>query len=253
MSAEPIRVLIADDEPLAREGLALLLADDPDVEIVGECGTGQGAVTAILDLRPDLVFLDVEMPLMTGFEALEAIDPKSIPLVIFVTAYNQYAVQAFDVHAVDYVLKPLDRERFKQAVHRAKQQLTMRRESAISRRILDCLEKLQTPPKFLDRMVVRSNENVLLLKVEEIDWIEAEGNYIRLHVGKRSHIVRETLSNVESQLDPEKFVRIHRSTIVQTGRISRIEPRFHGDCTVVLSDGTELMLSRSYRKNIAGF
>jgi two-component system LytT family response regulator len=253
MTTEPIRVLIADDEPLAREGMRLLLAGDADLVIVGEAGTGEATVAAILELRPDLVFLDIEMPLMTGFEALAALDPRLMPIVVFVTAYNQYALKAFDAHALDYLLKPLDRERLRQAVQRVKRQVALQRESTVNRRILACLQELQTPPKFLDRIIVRSGDSVFFVKVEEIDWIESEGNYVRLHVGKQSHIIRETLSRIESQLNPEKFTRIHRTTIVQTDRISRIEPRFHGDCIVVLADGTQLTLSRSYRRNIGEF
>ncbi len=247
-----IQAVIADDEPLARAGIRALLEDDPDIELIGECGTGRGLVALVIDQTPDLIFLDVEMPEMDGFDTLESLPSDAIPSVIFVTAYDQYAVNAFEVHALDYVLKPIDRERFRKALQRAKDHIKQQRDHSLTRRILDCLEDLKAPTDFLDRVVIKNGGDVIFLKVEEIDWIEAEGNYVRLHAGKDSHLLRETLSNLESQLNPAKFIRIHRSTIVNSDRIRKLEALFHGDCNVILNDGTQLMLSRNYRKNIKG-
>ncbi len=247
-----IRVLLADSDPFARERIDSLLKDDPDIEIVGECSTGYGAVAAINELDPDLILLDVNMPQMDGFRILEAVDRESPPLVIFVATDERHAFRAFEASAIDFLLKPLDRERFKRSVTRAKTYLQLERDNAMSRRILACLEELQPPPKYLTRFVVRHGGNVVFINVEDVDWIETEGHYIRLHCGKQSHLLRESLSNLESQLDPERFLRIHRSTIVRSDRIQKLEPLFHGDCNVTLKDGTQLMLSRNYRKNISG-
>lgn len=248
-----IPVLVADDEPLAREGICMLLQEEEEFEVVGECGTGRGVVASIINLVPQIVFLDIQMPEMDGFSALESLPPESMPLIVFTTAYDQYALKAFEVHALDYLLKPIDRDRFKRALQRAKEFLSQKRENALSRRILDYLEEIRSPRQYIDRVVIKNGGDLFFLKVDEINWVEAEGNYVRLHSGRESFLLRETLSNLESQLNPNSFIRIHRSTIVNSDRIRKLEPLFHGDCNVILQDGTRLTLSRNYRKNIKGF
>lgn len=248
-----IQAVIADDEPLAREGIRVLLEEDPDIEVIGECGTGRGTVAAALNLAPQLLFLDIHMPELNGLAALDALPPDSMPAVILVTAHDEYALQAFDAQALDYLLKPIDRDRFRKAVQRAKNHINQKLENQFSKKILECLEEIKSPPKYIDRVVIKNGSDVFFLKVEEIKWIESEGNYVRLHYCKDSYLLRETLSNLETQLNPAKFIRIHRSTIVNSDYIRKLESLFHGDCNVILMDGTQLMLSRSYRKNIKGF
>jgi len=255
IESKTIRAVIVDDEPLGRTVIREMLRRDPDFSVVGECANGQEAIAAISDERPDLVFLDVQMPEVDGFAVLAALDAERLPMIIFVTAYDQYAVSAFDVHAVDYLLKPFDRERFGKALQRAKLQL--QRESAndvgnINRRILALLEEQRAKPKYLERLVIKNNGRVFFLKTEEIDWISAEGNYVNLHVKKDSYLLRETISSLEAQLDPQKFVRIHRSQIVNIDRIRELRHWSHGEYQVILHDGAELMLSRSYREKLHG-
>lgn len=244
----PIRTIIVDDEPLARDGIQALLRNDPEIEIIGECATGHGVVKAIQEGMPDLIFLDIQMPGMDGFSALEAIGTDHLPHVIFVTAFDNYALRAFDFYALDYILKPFDRERFERAVRRAKIQIKYERSEAFNERVLTLLEDLRAPSTYLQRIVIKTDGRVFFLKVEHLEWIEAEGNYVRLHSRKDSHLLRETISNLEAQLDPKKFLRIHRSAIVNIEYIQELQPLFHGDYRVILRDGTHLTLSRNYRK-----
>ena len=243
-----IRTLIVDDEPLARERVKRFLRDEKDVSIIGECGNGADAVKAIRSERPDLVFLDIQMPEKNGFEVIRSLDGKQLPTVVFVTAYDQYALQAFDVHALDYLLKPFNRDRFQRAVDRAREQIDDRRRGDLDERLTSLIENLKTDKKYLDRLVVKTVGRVFFLKTDEIDWIEAAGNYVRLHVGRESHMIRETMNGIETKLDPEKFIRIHRSTVVHIDRIKELHPMFSGDYAVMLRDGTELALSRNYRE-----
>jgi two-component system LytT family response regulator len=247
-----IRTLIVDDEPLGRERIRTLLGGDADVEIVGECGDGKQAVAAIERTGPDLVYLDVQMPEMDGFAVLDAIAGERMPAIIFVTAYDRYAVKAFEVHAVDYLLKSFDRERFHDALRRAKEQIRGSREGLWHERLTGLLEELQWRQKQLTRLVIRSAGRIFFLRVEEIDWLEAADNYVRIHVGRESHLVRETLQSLQDRLDPSRFLRIHRSTVVNLDRIKELHPLFHGDYVVKLVDGTELSLSRNYREKLAG-
>jgi two-component system, LytTR family, response regulator len=249
---KPIRVLLVDDEPLAREMIREMFKDDVEVEIVGECVNGREAVEAIQEHNPDLIFLDVQMPEVGGFEVLEALKSLPMPHVIFVTAYDQYAVRAFEVHALDYLLKPFDRERFESAWRRAKAQILASRNGEMDQRILAILEELKAGSKFLERLVIKSGGRVFFLDTDDIDWIEAEGNYVSVHTGKKSHLLRETISSLENQLDPKKFLRIHRSSIVKIDRIKELQPWFHGEYRVLLMDGTQLTLSRNYRENLQG-
>ena len=246
----PIRVLLVDDEPLAREMLREMLQDEPDAIIVGESVNGLEAIEAIRQHQPDLLFLDVQMPELGGFEMLESLTKERIPYVIFVTAYDQYAVRAFEVHALDYLLKPFDRDRFEVSWQRAKAQIMRDRNGGADRQILALLEELKAGPQYLERLVIKAAGRIYFLETSEIDWIGAEGNYVSVHSGKKSHLLRETISSLESQLDPKKFVRIHRSSIVRIDRIQELQPWFHGEFRVILQDGTQLTLSRNYRDKL---
>jgi two-component system LytT family response regulator len=233
---------------LARERLRTLLRDEPDIELIGECADGKEAVSAIQGKNPELLFLDVQMPEMDGFAVLEAVGPERVPAVVFVTAYDRYALRAFDVHALDYLLKPFDRERFQKALERARAQVGER--GKLGDRLLALLKDIKDEPKRPERFVIKSAGRVFFLRADEIDWVEAAGNYVQLHVGSATHLMRETMGGLETRLDPEKFVRIHRSAIVQVDRIKEMQPAFHGDYIVILQDGTRLNLSRSYREKL---
>jgi two-component system LytT family response regulator len=248
--AQRIRTLIVDDETLARKRLRELLRDDPQIEIVGECANGSETIKATRNLMPDLIFLDVQMPELDGVSVSELIGGEDGPLIIFVTAYDQYAVRAFDVRAVDYLLKPFDRSRFAQSLQRAKEQLREKQNKVMNHQILELLNELKEKPHYLDRLVIKTNERVFVLKTDEIDWIEAEGNYVRVHFGKQSSLIRETLSRLASQLDPRKFPRIHRSRLVNIDRIQELQPWSHHNYRIILRNGTQLTLSRSYREQL---
>ena len=244
------RVLIADDEPLARERLRMLLRGEQWLEVVAECHNGPDAVSAIRDLRPDLVFLDVQMPGANGFEVIEAIGPSRMPPVVFVTAYDQYALRAFDVRALDYLLKPFDRERFEQALTRARQQLHQTGDGDLERRLRQLVDDLKETPHRVDRFVIKSGGRVYFVRADEVDWIEAAGNYVKLHVGTDSHLIRETMNAVEQKLSPEVFVRIHRCHIVNIEQVRELQPWFNGEYVVFLKNGTRLTLSRGYRERL---
>jgi two-component system, LytTR family, response regulator len=245
-----IRTLVVDDEPLARERLTSLLAAEADIEIVGQCRDGEEAVHAIVDHSPDLVFLDVQMPAMNGFEVIEAVGSERMPLVIFVTAYDQHALKAFQVRALDYVLKPFDRDRFQEALQRARAHIQRDETGDLGRRLLALVKDLRRDQPRTDRLVVKSGGRLFFLRTDEIDWIEASGNYVRLHVGTTSHLLRETMNAIEGRLDPEKFFRIHRSRIVNMERIQEMQPWLNGEYAVVLRTGTRLTLSRGYREKL---
>lgn len=245
-----IRTLIVDDEPLARQRLKRFLEEDAETEVVGECADGREAVEQIERLKPDLLFLDIQMPEVDGFGVLEALAEAEMPAVVFVTAYDQYALRAFDVHAVDYLLKPYDRDRFRKALKRARMQIEQRRSGDVDRRLLSLLAHVKAEQKHLERLVIKSVGRVFFLKTEEIDWIESSGNYVRLHAGGEAHLLRETMNRLAAKLDPDKHLRIHRSTIVNIERIKELQPLFSGDYVVILRDGTQLTLSRSYRDKL---
>ena len=252
-----IRTIIADDEPLAREKIRNLLAEDPDIELIGECADGIETVTAIRNQQPDLVFLDVQMPELDGFGVLKALSDSNMPTLIFVTAYDQYALRAFEVHALDYLLKPFDRQRFQKALQRAKEHIRKEKSGEVNEKLLTLLEDLKSEKsnnherKYLDRLVIKAGGRVTFLKTEEIDWIEAAGNYIRLYIGKDSHLLRDTMNNIQTKLDPEKFLRIHRSTILKIDRIKELQPWYHGEYVVTLENGKQLTSSRSYRHQLS--
>ena len=263
-----IRALIVDDEPAARDAIRSLLAGDGEIHIVGECADGRSALRAIATTSPDLLFLDVQMPEMDGFTMLRQIDPAHLPVVVFVTAFDQYALRAFDVHATDYLLKPFDDERFREAVSRAKQSVRAGQLGRLSeelRALLDGVTPSAAPTStaggggggggvgggpYLKRLVIKSGGRVTLLNVRDIDWIEAEGDYVKIHVGKAWHLLRETMKRLEAQFDPARFVRIHRSTIVNVERIKELQPYFRGEYVVILHDGKSLKLSRGYKEHL---
>lgn len=242
------RVLIADDEPLARERLVGFLSTEPDMEIVGQAGNGREAVDLISTLSPDMVFLDVQMPEMDGFEVLSAIPEKARPVVVFVTAYDQFAVKAFEVHAVDYLLKPFDKTRFHTALKRALDQLARQQPAQIHEQLSALLNDLR-PRTGGDRIPVKSEGRVLFVNVPDIDWVEAADNYVVLHVGRESHLLRDTMNAIEERLT-RQFLRISRSTIVNTERIKELQPLFHGEYAVILRDNTRLTLTRGYRDKL---
>jgi two-component system, LytTR family, response regulator len=243
-----IRTLIIDDVPLARDRLKRCLAPDPDIEIVGECDNGEKAVADIRSLAPDLIFLDVQMPALDGFGVLEALKKERMPAVIFVTAYNEYAIQAFEVNALDYLLKPVDCERLNKAVERAKTRLAqLSRDDHFDTRVRAMLEDIKTGSKFIKRLTIKLTGRTILLPIDEIDWIETHGNYMKVYAGSESHLIRATMQSLETKLNPEKFVRVHRSVIVNVEKIKEIYPRSNGDQDLVLQNGRQLMLSRNYR------
>jgi two-component system LytT family response regulator len=248
--SKPIRVLIVDDEPLARKRLRELLKDDSEIVIVGECANGAETLSATREVAPDLIFLDVQMPGIDGLAVSESLNGSGSPLVVFVTAYEQYAVRAFDAQAVDYLLKPFDRARFTRALGRAKERLREKDRYDVNRRILGLLSEIKDKPQYLDRLVIKNNDRVFVLKTDEIDWIEAEGNYVRIHFGKQSSLMRETLTRLAEQLDPRKFPRIHRSRLVNIDHIQELQPWSHRDWRIILRSGAELRLSRNYRDRL---
>jgi two-component system LytT family response regulator len=238
-SSSKIRTLVVDDEPVARARVLSLLRDEPDIEVIGECESGPQAITAIESASPDLVFLDIQMPQMDGLQLARALG-DTMPAVVFVTAYDEYALRAFEVHALDYVLKPFSAERFKSAVTHARQHLSTRRATGAS----------EPAHERRDRLVIKSSGRIYFVRTQDIDWCEAAGNYVRLHVGPQTHLVRGTMGYIESQLDPKQFVRVHRSTIVNADRIQELRSSFNGEYVILLHDKTRLTLSRGYRDGL---
>jgi two-component system LytT family response regulator len=253
-----IRTLVVDDEPMARERVMSLLTTEDDVEVIGECANGPQAIAAIQRQSPDLVFLDIQMPGCSGFEVIQSVGADRMPTVVFITAYDEYALRAFEVHALDYLLKPFGRDRFQETLKHAREALDRRRAGDLGRRLLALVHDIkpeqpgQERPaqERLDRLVVKSGGRVFFLRTDEIDWIEAAGNYVRLHLGEESHLFRETMNNMESRLDVRRFARIHRSRIVNVERIRELQPWFNGEYVVILRNGTRLTLSRNYRERL---
>ncbi|MEE9129083.1 MAG: LytTR family DNA-binding domain-containing protein [Phycisphaerales bacterium] len=249
---QPIRTLIVDDEPLARDAIRLLLRDDCDIEIAGECRDGQSAVDALRAGNIDLIFLDVQMPGMTGFDVVREIGPEKMPLIIFATAFDEYAIQAFEAEALDYLLKPIDDARFERSLNRAKRLLSQSTEVKLVQRLSRALEVLETNaaatrPELRTKLALKTSTRVVLVDPSEIDWIEAADYCLRVHVGTTAHLLRESMQTMQQRLDDTMFVRIHRSSIVNVDRIREIQPLFHGDYVVILIDGTKLRVSRSRR------
>ena len=247
-----IKALIVDDEPLARDRIREMLKDHPEVEVIGEARNGQEAIAAVTDQNPDLVFLDVQMPDLDGFSVLQNLKAEQVPLIIFVTAYDQHALRAFDVHAVDYLTKPFDRKRFAEAIDHAKVYLKGAKEPDTAR-IISMLQEIRTGARYLERFAIKNGETVFFVRAEDVDAIEAQGNYVRLSLAGSSHLLRDTLNNVESQINPRMFVRIHRRTIVNIDRVKEVQTWARGEYRVVLSTGAHYTLSRGYRQHFENF
>lgn len=248
-----IKTLIIDDMMLARKRVRRYLNIDPEIEIVGECVDGQEAVETIPQIKPDLIFLDVQMPGMNGFEVLRELPAEILPAVIFVTAYDEFALQAFEVNALDYLLKPFIRERFYKALNHAKTQIKQQNFGASGepqQHLQNFIRRMKTEPTNLRRLVVKSNGRVIFLLTDEIDWIEAAGNYLSVRIDSESHLIRETLSQLEQKLDAEKFVRINRSVIINLDRIKEMHPLFSGDQEIILRSGKRFTMTRNYREKL---
>lgn len=244
------RTIVVDDEPLARERLLKLLRAEPDVEVVGEAKSGREAVALIREQKPALAFLDVQMPELDGFGVLAELPESDRPAVIFCTAYDKFALKAFEVHAIDYLLKPFDKDRFLTALHRALEHLS-HKPAQIHEQLSALLHELRpAAPAQSDRIAVKGDGRVVFVKIADIDWVEAADNYVSLHAGKDAHMLRETMTNIEQRLPGGKFIRISRSTIVNSERIKELQPLFHGEYAVILRDGTKLTLSRSHRDKL---
>jgi two-component system, LytTR family, response regulator len=249
----PIRTLLVDDEEIARRGLRVRLERANDIEIVGECQNGLEAIRAINLLSPDLVFLDVQMPELSGFDVLSSVRPKSSPHVVFVTAFDQYAVRAFEVHALDYLLKPIDDERFAATLRHAREVMLGTRDGAYARQFAEAIASLTRNGALAadrlgsDRLAIPTGDRVMIIRLADIDWIQASDNYVSIHVGKKSWLLRETISALDQRLTPRGFARIHRSTIVNAQRVAELRSLPNGEFAVVLTDGTTLRLSKSYR------
>ncbi|HEY2169470.1 MAG TPA: LytTR family DNA-binding domain-containing protein [Candidatus Angelobacter sp.] len=240
--------LIVDDEPLARRSIRKHLKTFPEFEVAGECGDGESAVAAIREQKPDLVFLDIQLPEFDGFDVIRAVGKHEMPVTIFVTAYDRYALQAFEAHALDYLLKPFSDDRFRDSLLRARTTLQMGKQQAPNHQLSRLLEEIDKKKDYLERIPVPTKGRFLFFNVRDLDWIEAEGNYLRLHGGPTSHLIRGNMNDMEAKLDPDRFMRIHRSTIVNLQRIREVQPWFHGHHRVVMTNGQELKLSR-YQKD----
>jgi two-component system, LytTR family, response regulator len=246
----PFSTLLVDDEPLAREGLRMLLANDADVSVIHEAKNGREAVEAIRTTRPDLVFLDVQMPEMDGFAVVQEVGAERMPAVVFVTAHDKYAIQAFEINAIDYLLKPVTEERFAKALARSKAQMQSKQSVEPNRQILSLLETLAAPRSALKRLAIRSAGKTIFVDVEDIDWIEAAENYVQLHAGRAEHLLHVTMNTLEKSLDAELFLRIHRSVIVNVKRIKQMQPVMHGEFVITLENGVRLQSGRSYTERL---
>lgn len=244
-----IRTLIVDDERLARRRVRRLLSSFPDFDVVGECASGGEALEFLQNHPVDLLFLDVQMPGTDGFGVVENLRGERPPMVVFITAFDEYALRAFEVHAIDYLLKPFDPERFQKAVGHIRGVVNTRNGKE-SQKLQALIEEVRQRPPSASRFAVKSTGRVFFVRQEDIDWVEAADNYVCLHVGNDTHLLRETMNSIETRLDTSRFARIHRSTIVNLDRIKELRPWFHGEYVVVLNHGTELTLSRSYRDKV---
>jgi two-component system LytT family response regulator len=268
--AGDIRAIIVDDEPLARRGLVIRLAQADGIDVVAEYGNGRDAVSGVRELKPDLVFLDIQMPVMDGFEVLKALQGPDMPIIVFVTAYDQYALKAFDAHALDYVLKPIDDDRFRNTLTRVREELDQREAGAHRQKLLELLvevsgrdsldldellaqgrEALEDP--YLDVLPIRDAGTTVCVKVNEIDWIDAAGDYMCVHAAGQTHVMRGTMKKLEAVLHPKRFQRVHRSTIVNVDRVREVRSHINGEFFLILGDGIELKMSRHYKDRIHHF
>jgi two-component system LytT family response regulator len=263
-----IRAVIVDDEPLAREALRLMLKDDPEMEVIAECRNGREAVRVIRKKSPDIVFIDIQMPEIDGFQVVEEIGVKKMPVTIFVTAYDKHALRAFAAHALDYLLKPFDHDRFNSALQRAKILVRQRELGVMNENLFALLKDMKAladtssseadknkPGNVgykepIDRVVIKSGGRIYFLKIEEIDWVEGAGDYLSLHADSKSHLIRETMGTFHAKLDSTKFLRIHRSKIVNIERVKDIQPLFKGEYVITLTSGVRLNSSRGYRREL---
>ena len=270
MSGDKIRVILVDDEPLAIRGMKLRLADYPEVEIVGECGNGRDAVKQIKALSPDLVFLDIQMPGLDGFGVVRALIGAPAPLIIFVTAYDKFAIEAFEANALDYLVKPVEDERLKDAIHRAREAMKSRASANRESRLVELLASLSDDDRdkikdlisdpawadterYADRISFKDGAKVVVLNADDIEWIDAAGDYMCIHEGGKTHIIRETMKTLQNRLDPIRFQRIHRSAIVNVKKVKELHPHSNGEYFLILENGAELKLSRSYKDVVARF
>ena len=245
-----IRVLIADDKSSAREKIRQMLRQETDIEVIGECAGGLETVSFIEKHKPDLVFLEIQMPDLDGFEILRKIEPGTLPFVIFVTESESFAVKAFEVSALDYLLVPFNKERLQTAVQKARQQIENRRNGSLDKLLRAFLDKLPNGKDYPDKIMLKTAKGISFINTNEVDWVEAAGNYVKLHVKESGHLLRETMNNIESKLNPDKFLRIHRSSLVNIDRIKELQPLFNGDYIVILQNDTELNLSRNYHDRL---
>ena len=253
LKVSKIRALIVDDEPLARDRIREMLKEHPEIEVIGEARNGREAIDAVVSHNPDLVFLDVQMPDLDGFDVLQNLNGERLPVIIFVTAYDQHALRAFDAHAVDYLTKPFDRKRFAEAVNQAKVFMKGAKEPDTAR-ILSMLQEIRASERYLERFAIKNGEKVFFVRAEDVDAIEAQGNYVRLSLANSSsHLLRDTLNNIESQINPRRFVRIHRRTIVNIDRIKEVQTWARGEYRIVLFTGAHYTLSRGYRQHFENF
>ena len=246
----PSTTLIVDDEPLAREGLRMLLSQDAEVSAIHEAKDGREAVAAIRETRPDLVLLDVQMPEMDGFSVVKEIGAELMPAVVFVTAHDQYSIQAFEINAIDYLLKPVTEERFTKALERVKLRIRLKPADEANRQIISLLETIAAPRRYLERLAVRSAGKTVFVEVEDIDWMEAAENYVQLHAGRSGHLLHVAMNTLEKSLDPEMFQRIHRSVIVNVRRIKELQPALHGEYVITLQSGVRLQSGRIYHEKL---
>lgn len=245
-----IKVLIVDDEPLARRGIGQLLETAPDFVIISEASNGQEAITLIKELSPDLIFLDIQMPLVDGFSFIEKLDSKKMPEIVFVTAYDEHAIRAFEAGAIDYLLKPINVERFQKTLERIRYRIFSGENKSLENKLTELFNNLKsTETAYLQRITLKENGRISFLAVEKIDWISSLGNYVEIHSGREKFILRETMDGIEKKLNPNEFLRIRRSKIVQISKIKELQTLFNGEYTIILFDGTELISSRRYRKN----
>jgi len=245
----PLRVLIVDDERPARDKLKILLSQEPDIKVISECGNGAAALSALSELKPDLLLLDIQLPDTDGFSLLKALPSEKLPFVIFTTAYDQYAIKAFDAHALDYLLKPFDYERLKEALHRARLAIRTQNDRMLTDRLLKILQGSSSTP-VSRRLLIRSGGRVVFLAYDEIEWIDAAANYVRVNAGKVSYMLRGSIGSIAEKLPAEQFVRIHRSTVVNARLIKELQPCNSGEFIVVLRNGKELSCSRGYRAGL---
>ena len=253
-ASSPLRVIIADDERLARKKLHILLESEPEVQVVAECEDGRQTISAIHAHLPDLLLLDIQMPDLDGFQVLNEVPSGEMPVVIFTSAYDQYAIRAFEAHALDYLLKPFDQERLHHSIERACSEVRKSGDREITHRIMDLLSRVRSEtrsgPEPEGRLVIRAKGRVIFLNLDEIDWVEAAANYVRLNVGKESYFFRETISRIAERLNPDLFIRIHRSTIVNVRKIKELIPVNSGEYIVILKTGKELSCSRGHRAGL---